>query len=228
MTFDRKKSPPKSNSQNAVIVFVRYPEKGKVKTRLAEGTNKNFARGVYKLCVEKIFREINSLKKFNKYVFYSEEKDKDRIVKWTKKKFHYLAQQGKDLGERMKNAFEIVLRQHNQKAIIIGTDIPDLSKEIILQAEEALGESDVVIGPSHDGGYYLLGMKKVHNNLFEDIEWSSGLVFNSTMEKALSLNLKVKELQMLRDIDTKEELDSWLMQTDNMEVKRKILSLSKS
>ena len=224
MTVDRKKTPPKSNSPNALIVFVRYPEKGKVKTRLAEGTNKNFASGVYKLCAEKIFREMNSLKKFNKYVFYSEEKDIDRIIKWTKKKFLYFPQQGNDLGERMNNAFEIVLSQHNQKAIIIGTDIPDLSKEIILQAEEALGESDVVIGPSHDGGYYLLGMKKVYNNLFEDIEWSSGLVFNSTMGKALSLNLKVKELQMLRDIDTREELDNWLMQTDNMELKNKIFS----
>ena len=225
MTTCRKKSLPKSNFQNAIIIFVRYPEKGKVKTRLAEGTNKNFASGVYKLCAEKIFREMKSLKKFNKYVFYSEEKDRDRIIKWSKKKFLYFSQQGKDLGERMKNAFEIVLSQHNQKAIIIGTDIPDLSKEIILEATDVLDESDLVLGPSHDGGYYLLGMRKIYNNLFEDIKWSSGLVFNSTMERALSLNLKVKELQMLRDIDTKEELDSWLLQADNMELKRKILSL---
>ena len=225
MTVDRKKTPPKSNSQNALIVFVRYPEKGKVKTRLAEGTNKNFASGVYKLCAEKIFRELNSLKKFNKYVFYSEEKDRDRIIKWTKKKFLYFAQQGDNLGEKMNNAFEFVLSQYNQKAIIVGSDIPDLSKEIILQAEETLNESDIVIGPSHDGGYYLLGMKNVHKNLFKDIEWGSRLVFNSTMEKALSLNLKVKESQMLRDIDTKEELDNWLMQTDNMALKNKIFSL---
>ena len=125
----------------------------------------------------------------------------------------------------MNNAFEIVLSQHNQKAIIVGTDIPDLSKEIILEATDLLDESDLVLGPSHDGGYYLLGMRKIYNNLFEDIKWSSGLVFNSTMEKALSLNLKVKELQMLRDIDTREELDNWLMQTDNMELKNKIFSL---
>ena len=211
---------------NALIIFVRYPEKDKVKTRLAEGTNKEFARSVYKLCTEKIFREMNSLKNFNKYVFYSEEKDKDKIIKWTKNRFFYFAQRGIDLGERMSNAFEFVLSRHNQKAIIIGTDIPDLSKEIILQAEDALDNSDIVIGPSHDGGYYLLGMKKVYNNLFEDIEWSSGLVFNSTMERALSLNLFVKELQMLRDIDTKEELDEWLMQTSNHDLKRKILSIS--
>jgi len=225
MTTGRKKSPPKSNIQNAIIVFVRYPEKGKVKTRLAEGTNKNFASVVYKRCAEKIFKEMNSLKNFNKYVFYSEEKDRDRIIKWTKKKYRYYVQRGNDLGARMKNALEFVLNQHNRSAIIVGTDIPDLSKEIILQAQEALGECDVVIGPSHDGGYYLLGTKRAYNNLFKDIEWSSGSVFNSTMERALSLNLVVKEINMLRDIDTKEELNGWLKQTNNTELKREILSV---
>jgi len=228
MTAGRKKSPLKSNFKNALIVFVRYPEKGKVKTRLAEGTSKRYARSVYKICSENLFKEINSLRNFNRYVFYSEEKDKDKVIKWTKKKFLYFAQQGKDLGERMSKAFELVFSQDNQKAIIIGTDIPDLSREIISEAEKELDNNDIVIGSSHDGGYYLLGMKKVHSILFEEIEWSSESVFNSTFEKALSLSLVVKELQMLRDIDTKEDLNEWLIKTSNQNLRRKILSLSKS
>jgi rSAM/selenodomain-associated transferase 1 len=209
---------------NALIVFVKYPKAGKVKTRLAEGTSHEFASNVYKLCAEKIFLEINSLKNFSRYIFYSEEKDKEKIIEWTKNKFFYFPQQGGDLGERMLNAFEFVLSQNNRKAIIIGTDIPDLSKEIILEAVNALDESDLVLGPSHDGGYYLLGLNKVYADLFEDIEWSSNVVFSSTISKTKSANLKVKKLQMLRDIDTKDELDNWMMQTDNLELKKKILS----
>lgn len=228
MTGSKNTSINKDNLSSALIVFLRYPEKGKVKTRLAERTSKGYARSVYKICSENLFKEINSLRNFNRYVFYSEEKDKDKVIKWTKNKFLFFAQHGKDLGERMNKAFEFVFSQDNQKAIIIGTDIPDLSREIISEAEKELDKNDIVIGPSHDGGYYLLGMKKVHSILFEEIEWSSESVFNSTIEKALSLSLVVKELQMLRDIDTKEDLNEWLVKTSNQNLRRKILSLSKS
>lgn len=212
-------------TDKALIVFVRYPEPGKVKTRLAEGTSKEFASDVYKICTEKIFNEISALKYFNRYMFYSAEEDKDKIIKWTNSEFVYYHQQGNDLGERMLNAFRTIFNQQNQKAIIIGTDIPDLSNEIILEAVDALDKNDLVIGPSYDGGYYLLGMKKVYTELFKNMEWSSGSVFGSTVKKAKSIHLKVQELPLLRDIDTKKELKLWLSQTNNPELKRKILSL---
>jgi rSAM/selenodomain-associated transferase 1 len=221
----QEKTSENNKPGNALIVFVRYPEAGKVKTRLAEGTSNEFAGSVYKLCAERIFSEISFLKNFNKYIFYSEEKDKEKIIEWTNNNFFYYHQVGDDLGERMFNAFEFVFNQQNRQAIIVGTDIPDLSKEIILGAIDSLDKNDLVIGPSHDGGYYLLGMKKVHSGLFEDIEWSSNSVFSSTVQKANASNLKIKELQMLRDIDTKNELDNWLLQAGNMELKNKILSL---
>ena len=227
MSTNQKKASENNKSGNALIVFVRYPEAGKVKTRLAEGTSNVFAGSVYRLCAERIFSEISSLKNFNRYIFYSEEKDKKKIIEWTNNNFFYYHQVGDDLGERMFNAFEFVFNQQNRQAIIVGTDIPDLSKEIILGAIDSLDKNDLVIGPSYDGGYYLLGMKKVHSGLFEDIEWSSNSVFSSTVRKANALNLKIKELQMLRDIDTKNELDNWLLQADNMELKNKILSLLK-
>jgi len=225
LTANQKYSSNKTKQNNALIVFVRYPEVGKVKTRLAEGTNKDFARDIYKLCAEKIFGEISFLKNFNKYIFYSEAKDKEKIIQWTNNKFLYSLQKGGDLGERMFNAFEFVFNQQNQKAIIIGTDIPDLSKEIILKAEAELDNNDLVIGPAFDGGYYLLGMKKAHKNLLEDVKWSSGSVFNSTMKKASLLNLVVREMQMLHDIDTKMELDEWLINPGNKILKRKIIRL---
>jgi len=227
LSTNQKKVSENNKSGNALIVFVRYPEAGKVKTRLAGGTSNEFACNVYKLCAERIFSEISSLENFAKYIFYSEHKDKEKIIEWTNNKFLYALQQGNDLGERMFNAFDFVMSQNNPKAIIIGTDIPDLSKEIIIEAIDSLDKNDLVIGPSYDGGYYLLGMKKVHSGLFEDIEWSSNSVFSSTVQKANALNFKIKELLMLRDIDTKNELDNWLLQTGNMELKNEILSLLK-
>ena len=225
MPANQKYSSNEIRLDKALIVFVRYPEPGKVKTRLAKETNENFACDVYKIWAENIFREVKPLKYFNNYVFYSEEKDEAKIIKWTNNEFVYFPQQGNDLGERMLNAFRIVLNQQNQKAIIIGTDIPDLSKEIILEAAGALDENDIVIGPSYDGGYYLLGMKKVIPHLFQNVEWSSNSVFSSTISKARSTNLKLKELQPLHDIDTKEGLNNWLLETNNAELKREILSL---
>ena len=225
MPANQKYSYDEIRTDKALIIFVRYPEPGKVKTRLAESTNGDFACDVYKIFTQNIFGEISSLKYFNNYVFYTEEKDKDKIIKWTNNEFVCFPQQGNDLGERMLNAFRIVFNQQNQKAIIIGTDIPDLSKEIISEAVDVLDENDIVIGPSYDGGYYLLGMKKIYKYLFENIEWSSNSVFGSTIDKAKSTNLKVKELQLLRDIDTKKGLDNWLSETNNTELKREILSL---
>ena len=228
MSANQKKSSENNKPGNALIVFVKYPNPGKVKTRLAEGTSKDFASRVYKFCAERIFREISSLKNFNKYIFYSEEKDKEKIIGWANNKFFYFPQQGNDLGKRMLNAFELVFNQQNQKTVIIGTDIPDLSEEIILDAIDSLDENDIVIGPSFDGGYYLLGMKKVYVDLFSNIDWSMDSVFKSTMQKIQSLSLSVKKLETLRDIDTKNELDKWLMRTSDEKLKRKISKLLES
>jgi len=227
LSTNQKKASENNRSGNALIVFVRYPEAGKVKTRLAEGTSNEFASNVYKMCAEKIFSEISLFNNFNRYIFFSEEKDKEKIIEWTNNNFFYYHQVGDDLGERMFSALEFVFNQQNRQAIIIGTDIPDLSKEIILGASDSLDKNDLVIGPSYDGGYYLLGMKKVHSSLFEDIEWSSNTVFSSTVDKAKGLNLTVKELRILHDIDTKDELDEWLLKTGNEELKMEILSLLK-
>ena len=205
-------------------MFVRYPEAGKVKTRLAEETDNQLACSFYKLCAENTFSEIGSLTNFDKYIFYTDEKDRSKIVGWTENKFFYALQEGSDLGERMYNAFEYVLK-HCIKAIIIGTDIPDLSKEIIDRAGEMLEQNDIVIGPSKDGGYYLLGIKKNYKELFENIEWGSESVYNSTIRKAEMLNLGIGRLQYLQDIDNVSALNNWLSQTGNENLKNKINGL---
>lgn len=197
---------------DAIIVFAKYPEEGSVKTRLAKTTGNKFAAKFYKLCAEHTFGE---LKKFSQqrhkvYVFYSLEKDKQRIQSWINFDFSYFYQTGEELGEKMFNAFGKVFEDEIEKAVIIGTDLPDISSEIIRLALTSLEKYDAVIGPSNDGGYYLLGIKQLTKKLFEGIKWSSGSVFSKTIEILNGQNQEVKILPELIDIDTETDLVNWL------------------
>ncbi len=95
------------------------------------------------------------------------------------------------------------------KAIIIGSDCPEINSPLIQNAFKDLHEFDAVIGPTPDGGYYLLGLKTLHHELFENIPWSTDQVFNKTIEKMQSLELRFKILDELSDLDTKEDLDKF-------------------
>ena len=138
-----------------------------------------------------------------KFLFYSHFVDKDDM--WDNTTFVKSKQSEGHLGHRMKEAFRSVLMMEN-KAVIIGSDCPEINEDIIKQALEALDESDLVIGPSTDGGYYLLGMKELHVELFRDISWSTDSVLPKTLSKAQELELKVHLLPELHDIDTEEDL----------------------
>ena len=216
-----------NGSQPALIIFARYPLKGKVKTRLAEDTGEDFAFNFYKLCSENILREIGKLYSFDKYLFYADEADGKRILDWAGTNFFYFAQSSSDLGKRMLSAFETVFNRGNNSAIIIGTDVPDLNNLIIKEAEIQLQKNDLVIGPAFDGGYYLLGMKKPYKELFYNIEWGMGSVFQSTINNAKELNLKTHLVDKLYDIDTINDLRLWLSGTNNKALKEKVRELNK-
>jgi hypothetical protein len=96
----------------------------------------------------------------------------------------------------------------------MASDVPDLSVKIINEAVNSLADYNIVIGPSLDGGYYLLGMKELHGELFRDISWSTGKVLKQTEDIAGRLGLTVKRLPALRDIDTGDDLESWVKAAD--------------
>jgi len=110
-----------------------------------------------------------------------------------------------DLGIKMKKAFNHVLQIHS-KAVIIGSDCPEISSEIIEDAFKKLDEFDCVIGPTTDGGYYLLGMKKFNPLLFENIEWSTDKVFKQTQMKLNEAQQNYSLLVTLTDVDTIDDL----------------------
>ncbi|GAB4133885.1 MAG: hypothetical protein Fur0015_07110 [Ignavibacteriales bacterium] len=216
--YNRKEKKKKSS----IIVFVKYPEEGKVKTRLAATIGNKNATILYKKISEQIIQSIQQIKKSNKYIFFSDINDEKRILKWLGDRFFYSVQEGHDLGEKMSNAFRKVFSHNAKKAIIVGSDVPELSKDIINKALQQLDDFDVVVGPSVDGGYYLLGMKNYFPFLFEDIKFSSENVLSETIKKIQAKNLSYVLLEKLRDIDTENDLIEWINETQNLYLKKDV------
>ena len=127
-------------------------------------------------------------------------------------------QQGKDLGEKMMNAFNHLLNKGYNKVALMGSDVPNIQPEDILSSFEALDNSDIALGPTLDGGYYLIGMKNIHKELFEEkLKWGNKSVLEGTIDIANNLNLKTALVKKLRDIDTKEDLIAFKDQVESMD-----------
>lgn len=192
--------------QNALLVFTKNAEPGKVKTRLASSIGDEQALEVYKELLTHTL-QVTKPATANKYVFYSTKiEDNDN---WQRNNFIQHLQNGHSLGERMSNAFQKVFELNNKKGVMVGTDCFDLTTNIIESAFDALDENDVVIGPALDGGYYLLAMKQHQKMLFENIEWSTGSVLADTLDVCKRNDLKYSLLPALSDIDTVSDLKDY-------------------
>lgn len=190
----------KKSIDKALIIFIKNPEKGKVKTRLAKTEGEAFALKTY-LALQQKTKEVALKANTQTFLFYSNEIN--TTDDWSNSQFKKLLQQGETLGDRMKVAFDEVLKVYD-KAVIIGSDCYDISVENIEKAFSELDEYDVVFGPANDGGYYLLGMKELHLELFKNIEWSTETVLKDSIKK---LNEKSYFLlEELIDIDTIDDL----------------------
>jgi rSAM/selenodomain-associated transferase 1 len=123
-------------------------------------------------------------------------------------------QEGQDLGERMANAFACSFEMGMDKVVLIGTDCPTLQSQHLNEAFQALSNSDLVLGPATDGGYYLIGMKRRADYLFEGISWSTSQVYSETMNVASQHGLTTTLLQELDDIDTQEDWERYTSQIE--------------
>jgi rSAM/selenodomain-associated transferase 1 len=185
-----------------LIIFVKNAEPGKVKTRLAISIGDEAALAVYKRLLQ-YTRAITSKVNARRFVFYSSQiEDHDG---WDHSTYEKQLQSGKDLGERMANALSRVLLKVDM-AVIIGSDCLELTSAIIDDAFAALERFDVVIGPARDGGYYLLGIKQIHPELFADKKWSTSTVFQDTVADLRVLGLTYATLPVLSDIDDIDDL----------------------
>ena len=168
-------------ADKALIVFTRNPELGKCKTRLAKHIGDHAALDIYKFLLShtaKVSAQVHA----DRYVFYSENISKNDL--WDNKLFYKKLQCGTDLGKRMNNAFKALFEKDYKKVLIIGSDLMDLNAEIIETAFQKLDKHNYVIGPAEDGGYYLLGMKSLNENIFQVKNWGTETVYNQTISKS--------------------------------------------
>jgi rSAM/selenodomain-associated transferase 1 len=186
-----------------LIVFVKNPRKGSVKTRLAETVGSSRALEIYRRLIE-ITSQIAEEVKADRQVWYSGTIETDD--NFEPHLFSKRLQMGRDLGERMHHAVKEGLRSGFKKVILIGSDCPDITPELIHKGFDDLETSDVIIGPSRDGGYYLIGFSRYDPHIFDGIRWSTPAVFQQTLERTEKIKLSMKQLEMLNDIDTEEDL----------------------
>ncbi len=186
-----------------LIIFIKNPILGKVKTRLAASIGNESALKVY-LKLMQHTQEVALQVDCDRHLFYDSNISEDDS--WSTHSFEKKLQSNGDLGHRMEAAFTNVLSDGNS-TIIIGSDCPEISPQLIEEAYNKLELVDVIIGPTHDGGYYLLGMKDLHPSLFRDIEWSSSTVFDDTIEKIKSAGLLYTQLPIRHDMDEVSTLE---------------------
>jgi rSAM/selenodomain-associated transferase 1 len=189
--------------QSLLIIFYRNPVAGKVKTRLAATIGEERALRIF----QELSRHTHMITEHlpvDKIVYYSDFVDANDI--WSEEIFQKTLQYGDNLGEKMTNAFGEGFKRGYSHICIIGTDCYDLTEQIIGEAFAALQTADAVIGPARDGGYYLLGMKKLISQVFENKNWSTESVFQDTVRDFESLGLQYVALPVLRDVDRDEDI----------------------
>jgi len=193
-------------SRNVLIVFVKEPRPGAVKTRLLPALDPQSAAELYRVLAEEEIRQTAPRAgEYARLFFYAPSGSAQAMSGWLPGET-LLPQRGDDLGARMSAAFDEAFRRGARRAAVIGTDVPWVHRGLVAEAFSALDAHDVVLGPTSDGGYYLLALARPQPALFRDIAWSTPSVFTSTLERAAALGLSVSRLPELPDIDTLDDV----------------------
>lgn len=201
---------PDFTSDTALVVMARYPELGKTKTRLASTLGEQETLGLYRAFLSDIAQRHAGQEVYTICWAYTpaEVNYRELVATFVPEyatTMRYFPQQGADFGIRLHNAFRWTQTQGFKYTILIGTDSPQISRECIETARKALDDVDMVLGPSDDGGYYLLGMHVAHD-VFSGIPMSTDVVTQMTLEAAQRQGLSVRLLDSLFDVDELPDL----------------------
>jgi rSAM/selenodomain-associated transferase 1 len=193
-------------SDRTLVVFVKEPNPGAVKTRLAASIGPADAAALYRVLVETVLDATTPGRgEYERLVFFDPPEAGERMRSWLPS--GRLRRQGRgDLGARMADAFARAFARGASRVVLVGSDAPGLARGDVRDAFSALGAHDAVLGPSEDGGYYLVGLKAPRPALFEGMAWSTPSVRERTLERAASAGLSVALLRPLRDVDTLVDL----------------------
>jgi uncharacterized protein len=194
-----------------LIVFTRYPVPGKTKTRLIPALGEAGAANLHRQMTESTLAQVRQLQADGVAIeiHYAGATADRELVEWLGADLVYRSQGDGDLGERMALSMKTALQAGHDLVIIIGTDCPGLTTDILQLAFEQLRDRDLVLGPAIDGGYYLIGLRRFMPELFVGISWGTSAVRQQTIEIATKLGLSMGDLPLLADIDRPEDLPIW-------------------
>jgi len=185
-----------------LLIFVKYPEPGKVKTRLAAAIGAELAAQLYQEFILQTLKLAQQSKIAKCFVTFSPAEKQQALQKLFPGPWQWFAQENSpDLGVRIHRAIQHVQQQGYSHVITIGTDSPSLPAHYLDQAAAALLHHDLVLGPATDGGYYLIGLKSALPELFTGIDWSTERVLNQTLQRAQQLQLSTHQLPVWYDVD---------------------------
>ncbi len=202
------------HQDGCILLFVKYPQKGAVKLRLSKDLDEDIVIELYRCFVQDT---LTTIKKIDVPLFicFHPPDAQRKFQSWLGSTHLFLPQRGNDLGERMKNCFTEVFKNGFQTAVLLGSDSPDIPEEYLKQAFIILQNREVVLGPTVDGGYYLIGFRTTTftSGVFDKIHWSSPLVFEETMTRLKQAHRSVGLLPIWNDIDTISDLNTLIRRT---------------
>jgi rSAM/selenodomain-associated transferase 1 len=195
-----------------LIIFVKAPRPGEVKTRLAEAIGPDAACAAYRQLAETLFLRLSSLE--NVELRFAPDDAGKEVAGWLRDGWQKMPQGSGDLGARLNRAFSEAFQRGCKRVVIIGSDCGDVEAADIRAAWASLRDHDLIIGPASDGGYWLIGLRREQPLLFENIAWSSREVLGQTLARAQSASLRTRLLRELADVDTEEEWRAFLLKTE--------------
>ena len=200
--------------KNLLIVFVKYPQPGQVKTRLAGEIDPDAAAAVYRNLVALTLERTGPAcpQDFDRTVHVDPMQPLNRYRHWLPHAEALVPQRGDCLGERMLNAFCQAFLDGYQRVVLIGSDCPDVCAAVVKEAFDLLADCDAVLGPALDGGYYLLALSRPIPQIFEGIDWSTDRVAQQTLERLDATGASRVLLPVLRDVDRAEDVNFYRQQ----------------
>ena len=190
-------------NKNALIIIAKYPEKDNVKTRLKGLMPDDKRLELYIRLLKNTVKKLGTITGVDTFIAFAPDNANEYFSQF---RVGLIPLHKGDLGRRMLDAFTVVFKSGYQKAALVGADIPDLSKSVILDAFEILSDTDLVYGPAKDGGYYLVGMRKLIKEVFKSVPWSSDQTLKKSIEQAKRFHYSIGFTKTLSDIDTIDDV----------------------
>jgi rSAM/selenodomain-associated transferase 2/rSAM/selenodomain-associated transferase 1 len=206
----------KKQNKCGLVLFLKYPQKGKIKTRLAKRIGDTVTLQLYECFIRDMLDKLIALP-YDLHIFVAPPDKVTAMCQWLGRDLPVHGQEGCDLGERMKQTFDSMFQMGYESCVLMGSDFPDLPGSVVTDAFAGLKSSEAVIAPAADGGYYLIGFQRLHfcESVFQNVVWSTDRVFQQTMDIFKQEKIRVKTLRKWWDVDDFDELKEFMERNIN-------------